>query len=145
MADEPKALVVRKADLRPRDEHGMLKHRSDRIKNLLAAQVARDMEVQALAKYAFLDPEQLETVGYKGRRLTSREKRIARAWEMNKREVPAALLISSERVLQEMRSHTEKQSLSINVERAVIRVPDTRHDDAEDAVVIDVEAGSGNR
>lgn len=99
----------------------------------------RDVGNLELSRYAFLDDIELATVVHNGRRLTRREQRIARSWEVSKKEVPMALLAAHERVVNTMRSQTETKAISINVERAVIRVPDTKPERDEDAIIIDAE------
>lgn len=140
MADE-KGLVVRAApvkevDTRPRT-HGMLTHRYEALRNAIDRQLAADVKDQALVRFAFLDDEDLARATIHGRPLTARQKRIARAFEMSKKDAPVALQYGHERLVNAQRAQQEQKSISINVERAVIRVPDTKHDDVQDAVIIE--------
>lgn len=92
-----------------------------------------------LSQHAFKDNDELAVATRRGRPLTNREKRIARAWEMSKKDAPVALMAAHERLINAQRAQQETKSLSINVERAIIRVPDTREDDIRDAVILEGE------
>lgn len=130
--------------LRPR-VNGVLVHRMERLRGLIESQLMEDARTVALSRHAFKDDLELATSTVNGRYLTPRQKRIARAWEMSKKEAPIALQVAHDRLVNAQRAQQETKSLSINVERAVIRVPDTKQDAIEDAVIIDAEVGIASR
>lgn len=137
-----------KADLRPR-ENGVLKHRLDRVRDLVAAKVTRqlmhDVDDLAMARYAFMDDVELASVFHRGKRLSRRQQRIAREMEKPKKEAAVLLSLAAERVVNVMRAQNEQKSLSINVERFVVRVPDTKIAPTEDAIIIDAEVSDASR
>lgn len=145
MADDSKSLVIRtsdkRLDSRPR-EGGMLLSRAERMRSLIDAQLMQDIKAHQLARFAFLDNDELERATINGRPLTKREKKIARAMEMSKKEAPVALQFAHDRLINAQRAQQEQKSLSINVERAIIRVPDTKDDDILDAVIIDADSNA---
>lgn len=153
MSDEaPKpALVVRAAqpapekapDTRPR-VGGVLAHRLERFREAVENQLLRDVKDVAMKDYAFLSDEELDKATFRGKPLTARQKRVARAWESSKKNAAMALHASHERVINALRAQVATPGVSINVETAVIRVPPTRPDHEEDPIVIDVEASSAS-
>lgn len=150
MAKEPEQGLVlhsapeRKVDTRPR-VNGVLLHRMEHLRGKMEEQLLRDQREMSLSRFTFLDDQELASVRVAGKPLTQRQKRVARAMEMSKKEAPIALQFAHDRLINAQRAQQESKSLSINVERAVIRVPDTRQDALEDAIVIDVEAGNATR
>lgn len=95
---------------------------------------------EAMKSYAFLTDEELDEATYLGKPLTKRQRRVAREWERSKKEAALALHASHELVVNAMRAQQVQPGVTVNVERAFIRVPDTKPDDEEDPIVIDVEA-----
>lgn len=152
MAEDEKRLTIvraapeRKVDTRPR-VNGVLVHRMERLRTAMEAQLMRDMGVQTLSRYCFMDDAELDAVrvGPYQRPLTKQQKAIVRRFEMSKKEAPVSLQFGHDRLINAQRAQQETKSLSINVERAVIRVPDTRTDAIEDAIIIDAEAGIAPR
>lgn len=142
MADEKSTALVKAPDTRPRT-HGVLNSRleyfRERLRMRMEQQLRRDMGDLAMSQFAFMDDAELAAVYYGKRRLTRRQQRIAKEFEKPKKD--AAILISAaqERVINALRAQAEAKGVSINVERAVIRVPDTRPEVQDDDVVIDVE------
>lgn len=147
MSDKPETGLViraapeRKLDTRPR-VNGMLVHRMERLRGLMEQKLLLDMKEHNLSRFTFMDDGELDAVRIAGRPLTKRERRVIRAFEMSKKEAPVALQYAHDRLINAQRAQQEQKSLSINVERAVIRVPDTKQDAREDAVIIDVEANA---
>lgn len=121
--------------------NGVLVKRFEHFRGRMEKQLMHDVHNLELSRYAFLDDLELATVVHNGRHLTRREQRIARGWETSKKEVPMVLLAAHERVVNMMRSQAETKAISINVERAVIRMPDTKPEQDEDAIIIDAEVG----
>lgn len=124
------------APARPRVQ-GILVHRMERLRNALEAKLLLDMKEHALSRFVFMDDGELDAVRVAGRPLTKRERRVIRAFEMSKKEAPVALQYAHERLVNAQRAQQEQKSLSINVERAIIRVPDTKADDVLDAVILE--------
>lgn len=140
MANESKSLVIRAAEpeKRPARVNGVLVHRMERLRDALEAKLLLDMKEHALSRFTFMTDAELDTVRVSGGRpLTNRERRVIRAFEMSKKEAPVALQYAHERLVNAQRAQQEQKSLHINVERAVIRVPDTKQDDVQDAVIIE--------
>ncbi len=125
--------------LRPRID-GVLAHRHDRFRKLVEIQLIKDAKDVAMRQYAFLTDDELEVATYNGKPLTKRQKRLAREWEKNKRDAALALSASNDIVVNAMRAQQVQPGVTVNVERAIIRVPDTKPDADEDPIVIDVEA-----
>lgn len=138
------AAPVKPVDTRPR-VNGVLVHRMDRLRGLMEQKLLQDFKEHALSRFCFMDDQELAAVRIYGRRLTQREKRVIRAFEMSKKEAPIALQFAHDRLINAQRAQQETKTLSINVERAVIRVPDTKADSMDDAIVIDGEPGSATR
>jgi hypothetical protein len=120
----------------------MLLHRWEFIKEEIQRQLRKDVGDMAMSQYSFMDDLELATVWHKGKRLTKRQQRLAREWEKSKREAPILLIAAHERVLNVLRAQQEQKSVTVNVERAVIRVPETRNEDIEDAVIIEGDLAS---
>ncbi len=137
----PGAALSRKEQkkLRPRVD-GILAHRHEKFRFEVERLLLSAAHDEALKRYAFLSDEELDAATYKGRPLTAQEKRIARAWETSKKEAPMAIHASHELVVNAMRAQQVQPGVTVNVERAVIRIPDTKPDSEEDPIVIDVEA-----
>lgn len=139
-----RAAKTRELDMRPR-VNGVLVHRMERLRSLMEAQLMRDAAELGLARYCFLEDDELKAVRVttRGRPLTARERQVVRKLEMCKKEAPIALQFAHDRLVNAQRAQQEQKSLSINVERAVIRVPDTKQDAIEDAVIIEGEVRGG--
>lgn len=135
------ALVVRQSKSvdRPRIG-GILPHRLERFREAVEKQLLQDAGDVAMARHSFKDDLELSTARHAGKYLSARQKKIAREWEKPKKEVPMALLAANERVINAMRAQQAQPAVTLNVERAVIRMPDTKPEREEDAIVIDVEA-----
>jgi hypothetical protein len=146
VSDDESAIALRKAAkmARPR-VGGILAHRMDKFRALAEAELINAAKDVAMKRFAFLTDEELATSTYRGAPLTDRQKRVAREWEKSKKEAAMALHSSDNMVVNALRAQQAQPGISINVERAVIRVPDTKPDDAEDPIYIDVEATLGDR
>lgn len=119
---------------------GILAHRHERFRVMVEKELIKAAKDVSLKSYAFLTDEELDQATYNGKPLTSRQKRVAREWEKSKKEAAMALHASHDLVVNAMRAQQVQPGVTVNVERAIIRVPDTKPDDAEDPIVIDVEA-----
>lgn len=122
--------AIKKA--RPR-VNGVLAHRMEKFREKVERILLNDVADLAMSKHAFKQQHELTN-------LTTRQQRVAKEWEKPKKEIPMALLAANERVINAMRAQQAAPGVSINVERAVIRMPDTKPEREEDAIVIDVEA-----
>lgn len=123
----------------------MLVRRKEYLREAMERQLVRDVGDLAMSRYSFMEDLELAAVWHKGKRLTRRQQRLAREFEKPKKEAAIAISVAHERVLNAMRSQAEQKSISINVERAVIRLPDTKQDSIDDAVIIEGEALVGPR
>jgi hypothetical protein len=124
----PKALTKT-----PEQRELVRKRRQDEIKALMTRQVHIDLRLVGLARHALKDEEELDQAG-----LTAREKRVVRAWELPRREIPFALQSAHERVTALVRREGQDPKVTLNVERAVIKLPDSG-DDEDAPVVIDAQ------
>lgn len=120
--------------------NGILAHRHERFRAMVEKELIKAAKDVALKDYSFLTDEELEKATYNGKPLTARQKRVAREWEKSKKEAAMALHASHDLVVNAMRAQQVQPGVTVNVERAVIRVPDTKPDADEDPIVIDVEA-----
>ncbi len=101
------------------------------IQRVIERRIRRDLRILDLANYAFRDEGDLD-------KLTPRDKRIARAWELPKRQVPFALESAAKRVESKVRAESQKRT-DIHVENMTIQLPEKQQDELP-AVYIDVEA-----
>lgn len=125
--------------LRPRIG-GILVHRLERFRAEAEKRLLKAVRAVSLRDYAFMTDDELDNATLNGKPLTQRQKRIAREWERSKKDAAIALHADHEMVINALRAQQAQPGVTVNVERAVIRVPDTKPDADEDAIVIDVEA-----
>ena len=102
------------------------------IQRIVQRRVRRDLRIVDLSQHAFKDDEELNAL-----KLTSREKRIARAWEQPKKFVPFVLEAAAKRIESKIRAEEAKKT-EVNVENMTIMLPEKREDE-KPALYIDVD------
>jgi len=113
--------------LAKRDVHGEIRERIER-------RLRRDLAIVDLEQHAFKGDDELAAA-----KLTTRQRRIARAFEEPKKSVPYAIEVAARRVEALIKGQAEKTKTTVNVQNMTIQLPE-KAKDAIEAVVIDVES-----
>lgn len=107
--------------------------RQEAIKYMMADVLFHDLKDAGLKKYMFRTDAELKAAF-----LTPSQIAKVRAWETPRSQVAYGLQAAHERVNAMMRRESDKPRLTVNVEKAVIRLPD-QEDDEDAGIVIDIE------
>lgn len=108
--------------------------RQEDIKNMMVDVLYGDLQDASLKKYMYRSDDELEKA-----HLTLPQIAKVRGWQKPRAEIAFGLQAAHERVNAMMRRESDKPRLTVNVEKAVIRLPDQEDDDG--GIVIDIEPG----
>ena len=114
---ERQRLRTERKELRKQERAATFKAFVDKVKETAARQVY-------LKRYVFIPDEQLRSK-YK---LTDQQIAIVRQWEQPKRNAAFTVESSSKLIEAETRANADKPSVKINVENAVIQLPEKREE-----------------
>ncbi len=130
MSSETKALT------RPEKDREVVRQtRTGYIRERLERIAIDDLRKVNLARHALSTDEELDKA-----KLSAKERRIVRAWELPRKEVPFALSAAATRIEALLRREEGQKSVTVNVERAYIGIPSKAPDeDFGEGVIIDVE------
>jgi hypothetical protein len=126
---EKQRLRTERKELKKQAHQALLDARVSQIKAVAAGHVA-------LKRHMFKSEEELDAVVPK---LTPQQRRIIRQWEEPKKATAFGVESSAKLMETEVRARAEKPSFKINVENAVISLPE-KADETVEPVVIEVVA-----
>ena len=117
----------------PEERAARRQERLERIKHMMDDVLFNELRTASLRKLVFETDEQLQEWGYSAKQI-----RMIREFEKPRSETAFAMQANHETINSMMRRESDKPRLTVNVERAVIKLPDQQELD-EAPIVIDVE------
>ncbi len=109
--------------------------RDERLASLVQKITMSSIEDVDLKKYIGLKDEELTAAG-----LNPQQQFKVRQWELPKKAIAFGLEASNQHVTAMLRNQSERASVSVNVEKLIIKLPEKRSADLPAPIVMDVEA-----